>query len=204
MKTSLFNYLLRGLCAMVIGFLLAMGPKEITALFVQIIGGLFAFAGLVVATAIFSTRMGSIRYIFPVVGLGCIAFGVFLLVNPDVFVHALMYVLGGTLVLIGAIQVTCLFTYSKVAPLSWTLFIAPLLVAAAGVVVLVKPTDVLKTLFVILGVAFIVYGASEMFLGIRLYRFRRMAARLAAETEVVAIAETAEVIEDAVVVDAEP
>ncbi|MCR4994189.1 MAG: DUF308 domain-containing protein [Bacteroidales bacterium] len=111
---------------------------------------------------------------FPVVGIGSMAFGVFLLFFPKQFVNYLMYVLGGLLVLIGVMQVFQLIRARRFAPLSWSLFLLPLLNIAAGVLVICYPMETASLPFTILGVGYILYGVSEFFFGVRFYHFRRL------------------------------
>ena len=185
--------ILRALCALLVGFLLVSNPTEMTVLIVQIIGGLFALSGLVAIIGYFITRSqhrravrraaesgatapesSSLEPMFPVVGVGSLAFGAFLLCFPHQFVGYLLYVLGGLLVLIGVWQVVLLINARKYAPLSWPLFVLPVLNVAAGVVAICFPQQTVELLFTVLGVGYILYGVSEFYFGVRFYRFRRM------------------------------
>ena len=46
-------------------------------------------------------------------------------------------------------------------------------IIAAGIFVILKPQKAASLPFTILGIAYIAYGVSEFFIGIRLYRLRR-------------------------------
>lgn len=194
-KTSicmLTRSIFRALCALLVGFLLVSNPTDMTVLIVQIIGGLFALSGLVAVIGFFisrgQTRRAALRAaelgeeaprpsrlapMFPVVGVGSLAFGVFLLCFPRQFVGYLLYVLGGLLVLIGVWQIYLLINSRKFAPLSWSLFILPVLNIIAGIVVICFPNQTATLLFTILGVGYILYGVSEFFFGVRFFRLRR-------------------------------
>ena len=191
----LTTYILRALCALAVGFLLVSNPTEMTAVLVQIIGGLFILSGIIAFIGYFITRfrthqarqrlaaladvsaaeihIPSPSTISLIVGVGSVALGVFLILNPSLFIHILMYVLGALLVLLGFYQLTTLIVARRVAPLSFSLFVLPVLVAAAGVFVVCKPLQAAALPFVILGVAYILYGVTELFYGLRLYRFQR-------------------------------
>jgi len=189
----LSSYIFRAVCAMLVGFLIASNPTDMTTLLVQIIGGLFVLSGL---AAFFSYFIGKYRasltrqrlaqvadlesvYIPSpsnvgiVVGVGSIAFGAFLMVKPELFVNILMYVLGGLLVLIGIYQIVSLIIFRRVAPLSVVLFLLPLLIIAAGVLVVCYPMETAALPFTILGVAYIYYGITEFIYGIRLHRYQK-------------------------------
>ena len=173
----LLSYILRALCAIAVGFLLVSNPSTMADLLVQVIGGLFAFSGLTAFIGYFSSKMNrgsALRPVFPVVGVGSLAFGTVLILWPTMFKEIFMYVIGLLLVLIGVSQMWSLITNRKVAPLSFSLFLIPLLVViAAGVMILLYPTESAALPFTVFGIAFIFYGVSELFLGIRLWRFQK-------------------------------
>ena len=199
--------ILRSLCALLVGFLLVSNPTEMTVLLVQIIGGLFTLSGVLAFIGFFATKSTakeleqqqgiSFRPVFPVVGVGSLAFGTCLLVWPAMFVNILMYVLGVLLCLIGIGQIANLVSYRHFAPLSWSLFVLPLLIMKAGVVVLAYPMDVASVPFTILGISFLVYGVCEFIMGIRFYRLHRRYQAALAEQEA-REAEAIEIIEDTV------
>ena len=191
----LILYILRAICALAVGFLLVCNPTEMTGLLVQIIGGLFVLSGLMAFIGYFTTsyrtkrarqrlsaladvsaadiRIPSPSTISLIVGIGSMALGVFLMWQPAMFIHILMYVLGGLLVLLGFYQLVALIGARRIAPLSFSLFLMPLLVAAAGVVVVCYPMQTASLPFVILGVSYLLYGVTEFFYGLRIHRFQR-------------------------------
>ena len=218
----LTRYIFRALCALIVGFLLVSNPTEMTVLLVQIIGGLFIISGVLAFIGYFNTRRqlrqvsrlaaeqgevldegAPLLPMFPVVGLGSVLLGVMLLVWPVQFVSILMYVLGGLLVLIGAVQIISLVRFRDVAPAPWSAFILPLAIIGAGIFVLLKPMQTASIPFTILGIAYIAYGVSEFFFGIRRYRIRKAILaeqrRIEQEQTVVAMKEDAvdaEVVEE--------
>ena len=220
----------RALCAMLIGFLLVSNPTEMTVLLVQIIGALFIISGIIAIIGYFinSSRVrkaerraqaladnptadgaatdsvvmpSRMTPIFPFAGIGSAAFGAFLLCFPAQFVDYLMYVLGALLILIGITQIITLIRLRHVAPISWSLFILPLLVTAAGIFIILKPLEAAALPFTILGISYIVYGVTEFLFGIRFYRFRR---RLEAEIAAAEAEETPREAEAEEITDIEP
>ncbi|MBP5770116.1 MAG: DUF308 domain-containing protein [Bacteroidaceae bacterium] len=189
-------YILRAVCALAVGFLLVSNPTEMTGLLVQIIGGLFIFSGLTAFVGYFANSYRTKRArqrlaaladvsandihipspstISLVVGVGSMALGVFLMLQPTLFIHILMYVLGALLVLLGFYQLVLLISFRRVAPLSFSLFVTPILVAVAGIIVVCYPMQAASLPFIILGIAYILYGVTEFFYGVRLYRFQRL------------------------------
>ena len=189
----LTSYIFRSLCALLIGFLLVCNPTEMTTLIVQIIGGLFVLSGLFAIIGYFVSRrrlrqtqerltalseadgiyVPSLPSVYLVVGLGSMALGAVLILWPHLFIDVLMYVLGALLVLTGIYQVVTLFTFRRVAPLSFSLFILPLCIAAAGVFILLYPLESASLPFTLLGIFYICYGATEFFYGLRLQHFQK-------------------------------
>lgn len=193
----------RALCALFVGFLLVSNPAGMSLLLVQVIGGIFAASGIVAVIGYFTqrARQSGFRPVFPIVGIGSVAFGLFLLLFPGEFVNILMYILGALLILIGIGQISGLVINRTVAPLSWTLFILPVLTTLAGVFVIAYPIAAASIPFTILGIAYLVYGAGELIIGIRFYHFRRlfdatMAAQAAQEANEVSDADAVEIIEE--------
>lgn len=147
-------------------------------LLIQVVGGLFALSGLMAFIGYFSSKMNAgsaLRPVFPLVGVGSLAFGTVLLVWPAMFKEIFMYVVGALLILVGIAQIWSLISHRKVAPMSFSLFLVPLLVVvASGVMIFLYPTESASLPFTVFGVAAIFYGVSELLLGIRLWRFQKI------------------------------
>jgi len=199
--------ILRSLCALLVGFLLVSNPTEKTVLIVQIIGGLFTLSGIIAFIGYFTAKVRAtgFRPVFPIVGLGSVALGVLLLLMPMQFVNILMYVLGVLLCLVGVGQIISLISNRTFAPLTWSLFVMPLLIIATGIFILLRPIQAASLPFMILGGAYIFYGVIEFIFGFRFYRYRRIYDAAAAEqaaaeqaaAEAVREAEAVEIIDDA-------
>lgn len=210
----LTRYIFRSLCALLIGFLLVSQTDKMPTLLVQIIGGLFVFSGILAIIGFFNTRRQlrkaellaneqgntfesrpTLLPMFPVAGIASIALGALLIALPAEFVNILMYVLGGLLVLIGLVQIVALIRYRKIVPIDLTGFIIPVAIIAAGIFVIVKPLEAAALPFTILGIAYIAYGVSEFFFGIRLYRLKRLIEATSPENDIVD-AEAVEITDD--------
>lgn len=196
----LSSYIFRALCAMLIGFLLVSNPEQMTTLLVQVIGGLFTLSGVMAIIGYFvsnhqhrnrvrkaletgaeaPTQSGLVP-MFPVVGIGSLAFGIFLLLMPVQFVNILMYVLGVLLILAGFMQCWSLIRYRRMVPLTWSVFVLPLLILGAGIYVVCQPQEGASIPFTILGIACICYGVTEFFNGMRLHRYQKRMAKAEAE-----------------------
>lgn len=168
MKTMNYS-MIRCICALVIGVLLVAWPEAAIIYLVITIGVLFLVPGLFAVFG-YLIRGREAGVSFPVVGLGSLLFGLWLMIMPAFFVGILMYVLGAVLVLAGISQIANLS-----AARSWTVvpggfFVVPVLVLIAGIVVLFNPFTVATVPFIVLGVSSIVYGLSDL---INIMRFRQ-------------------------------
>ena len=194
MRTLSF-FVLRALCALFVGFLLVCNPTEMSALLVQIIGGMFVLSGIVVFIGYFVGRyrarrtreqlaaMGQLSTtplyipspssINLFVGIGAAALGIVLLLSPTTFIQILMYVLGGLLILVGLAQGLTFFNTRQLVPFSFALLLLPLLEIGAGLFTILKPQLANQIAFTILGIAYLCYGVTEFVFGIQLHNAQK-------------------------------
>ncbi len=184
---SLLVPLLRALCSFAIGGLLVSNPQSMTSMIVQIIGGIFIFSGLMPTLSFWmpSSQEQSIRPFFPVVGIGSIMLGLLLLLKPAIFVTALMYVLGIFIAAAGANQLSTLISARRVAPLHWWVFVWPVVLIAVGILILCQPMRSASLPFLILGIACIGYGFSDLFYTLRLMYYKRQKEKEYVDFEVI-------------------
>lgn len=154
---------------------------------VQIIGGIFIFSGLMPTLSFWmpSSQEQSIRPFFPVVGIGSIMLGLLLLLKPAIFVTALMYVLGIFIAAAGANQLSTLISARRVAPLHWWVFVWPIVLIAVGILILCQPMRSASLPFLILGIACIGYGFSDLFYALRLMYYKRQKEKEYVDFEVI-------------------
>lgn len=172
------NYaLFASLCALAVGVLLVVWPDMAINYLVITVGVLFLIPGLAGVFSYFfsmqKSREGA-RAMFPIVALGSALLGIWLVVMPMFFVTILMYVLGVLLLLGGVSQLAGFAAASNYAHVPAGMYVFPILVMIAGVVVLFNPFEAAAVPFVVLGVSFIVYSLIDIF---RLIRFRKEAFR---------------------------
>lgn len=164
------NYsVIRGICAVLMGLLLVTWPEAAIVYLVIAIGAVFFVPSLFSLVGYF-TKGRQEGAMFPIVSIGSLLFGLWLMVSPAFFVGILMYVLGVVLVFAGISQIIQL-----VNARGWTLvapgyYIMPVLILLAGLVVLLNPFAAAAIPFIILGVSSIVYGITDI---INQLRFRK-------------------------------
>lgn len=186
------SYIFRAVCALLVGILLVSNPERMTGLLVQVIGGLFLLSGLVslvsYAMICLSDKSG-MRPAFPLVGLGSLLFGIFLIFFPALFVTYLMYVFGFLMVVGGVNQIWNLFRLRRLIPFRWYVLLAALVIAGMGVFVLFKPMESAALPFILLGVNFILFGIAELVNGVRWRKYANLNRKKETESSVVEIIE---------------
>lgn len=162
------------ICALIIGILLVVWPDVAINYLVISIGVLFLLPGLFGLFSYMSVARkreeAGIHMGFPVIALGSALFGFWLMITPSFFVSILMYVLGVLLVLGGLSQIMNFMSLRNYAHVPLGVFIIPVLILSAGILVLFNPFEAATIPFMILGIASIVYGATDL---IRLLEYRK-------------------------------
>ncbi len=170
--------ILRAACAIIVGALLLASPEAYTILMVQVIGGIFLLSGLVPVVGFwFPSSAGSMRPVFPVVGTGSILLGILLMVFPDVFVRALMYVLAVLFILGGVQQLVAQIGARSMVPMRWWTVLLSVAVVALGIFILVKPLQSASVPFFLLGIGSICYGLTELLRAFRRIAYEHKASR---------------------------
>lgn len=174
MMKSINYAALSSICALIIGVLLVVWPDVAINYLVITIGVLFLLPGLFglfsYMTVARKQAEAGVHIGFPVIALGSALFGFWLMISPSFFVNILMYVLGVLLVLGGLSQLMNFMTLRNFAHIPVGVFIVPVLLLAAGIVVLFNPFEAATIPFIILGVSGIIYGATDL---IRLFEYRK-------------------------------
>lgn len=216
----------RALCAIVFGYLLVIYRNQMLHWTTIAFGALFFLSGLVSVIAYYAEKRraanmaerlsamsemrgkemetpseDSIRHSlmpgFPIVGIGSMVLGVILAIMPTTFIHGMMYVIAGLLVL-GALNM--MFNLSmarKFASIGLGFWIMPLLLLVLGVLMIAKPDLFAAMPFRVLGWALIVYGVIECINAIKIHNCRKQYEKIQAAQQAASKAE----IEDAVIVE---
>lgn len=168
MIAKLGNVWIRGIFSIVMGILLVMYPGIASIYFVMAIGAMFFIPGIIALVSYFINRKNG--FPFPIIGLGSLLFGLWLLIMPSFFVFILMYVLGAVLVLAGLNMIANLISARKYSKVVIGFFIVPVLILLVGILVLINPFETAELPFIILGVSSIIYALSDM---LNAYKFSR-------------------------------
>jgi uncharacterized membrane protein HdeD (DUF308 family) len=160
--------MIRTIAAILLGTLLLLAPKDAIKLVVITIGVLFIIPGLISLISYFSTEKDNRPAIqFLLAGIGCLLFGIVLVAIPQFFVNLLMYVMGAILLLAGLAQIIKLFKTRNRVSVSGAFYIMPVLIIAAGTIVLFNPEKIATAITIIIGISCLIYGLMEL-----VYRFK--------------------------------
>lgn len=161
--------IVRCLAAVIIGILLITWPEAAVVYLVIAIGAMFFLPSLFSLMGYF-LKGRQLGMYFPIISLGSLLFGFWLMISPVFFVGILMYVLGVVLMFAGISQIVGLLNARTYAVVSWGFYAIPVLILLAGLVVLVNPFAIATIPFIILGISSVVYGVNEL---VHIYRFRK-------------------------------
>lgn len=199
LQSSIF----RAVCSIVIGFLLLKYPDHSVTWLTMAIGILFLLSGIIALISYWNARRHANEYTitdaqgnvingtqpgFPLVGIGSLLLGLTLVINPTLFVHWLMYILGAMLILGGINQLIILVATRRYGSIGAFFWIAPILIIIAGIFIFIKPMESAELPMIILGWCMLLYGVTEIINSIMVYSLRRKLEKMqkAAEAGVVA------------------
>lgn len=171
MKT-MNDSLVRILIALVIGLVLVLWPGLAGSYIVITIGVAFLIAGTISVLSYFFRKKAvtgtSPR--FPIEGVGSFLFGLWLIIMPQFFEHALMFLLGFVLMIGGIQQIASLLIARRWVKVPAAFYLVPSLILLAGIITLFNPMKVRNTAFIIIGASSLVYSISEL---INWFKFAR-------------------------------
>lgn len=198
--SSLFNPtygIIRSIVALLLGLAIVIWPDIAVAAAVRALGAVMVLVGGVSLVINFAgkERLGSL---YAITGMIAVLFGIVLLVFPDFFVKLLSYLFGVLMIFFSIGEIVNLLSIGKNTKVKFAFYIVPILIFILGIVLLTNPFEVVKTLFIVFGLALIVYAIFEMVVALK---FRKAYKALQAEE---ALEEAAATAEDAVIIDSKP
>lgn len=151
---------IRIVTAFAIGLLLVLFPDQASNYFVMVIGLLFTLPALVSLGIFLAGKKRGVT--LPIMGIGSLLFGLWLIIMPEFFVTLLTYVLGFILLVGGVQQLSWLLVARSWKRVSPYYYIVPVLIVVAGLVALFNPGGVQRTAFLIIGGASLFYAVQEL------------------------------------------
>ena len=152
--------LFRILTAAILGLLMVFYPEDAGNYFVMVIGALFMIPSIIsLATVVAAKGRG---FTLPVLSVGSLLFGFWMIVSPDFFSTLLIYVLGFLLVIGGVVQLNMYMVSRALLRVSPFYYISSVLILLAGLVALFNPGGMQRTAFLIIGCTSLYYALQEL------------------------------------------
>lgn len=185
LQSSLF----RAICAIAIGILLIKYPDNTVTWMTVAIGVLFLLSGIIsvivyvnarkhvaeykITDADGNTVVGTDKPTFPIVGVGSIILGAMLALTPNVFITALMYIIGGILILGAINQYMNLVHNMKYGKIGFGYWVFPSVILLIGLYVIIKPMAPASMAMLVLGWCSLLYGVTELINSLKFHADRR-------------------------------
>ena len=202
----------RAISAIAIGCLLIKYPDNTVTWITVAIGILFLLSGLISLIVYVHARKNVSEFkimdreghviagekpTFPIVGVGSLILGAMLALTPNVFITALMYIIGGILILGAINQYMNLINARKYGQVSFGFWVFPSVVLLIGLYVIIKPMAPASMAMLILGWCSLLYGVTELVNSLKFHadkRKFRQAQEVPVAEEIIEEPATAEVI----------
>ena len=203
----------RAISAIAIGCLLIKYPDNTVTWITVAIGILFLLSGLISLIVYVHARKNVSEFkimdreghviagekpTFPIVGVGSLILGAMLALTPNVFITALMYIIGGILILGAINQYMNLINARKYGQVSFGFWVFPSVVLLIGLYVIIKPMVPASVAMLILGWCSLLYGVTELVNSLKFHadkRKFRQAQEVPVAEEIIEEPATAEVIQ---------
>ena len=182
----------RAISAIAVGILLIKYPDNTVTWLTVAIGVLFFLSGIISLVVYINARRNVSEYkitdadgnvvagerpTFPIVGVGSIILGAILALTPNIFITALMYIIGGMLILGAINQYMNLVNARKYGKIGLGYWIFPSIILITGIYVMIRPMDPASVAMLILGWCTLLYGVTEMINSLKFYSDKRKFAK---------------------------
>ncbi|MBQ2808097.1 MAG: DUF308 domain-containing protein [Bacteroidaceae bacterium] len=157
----------RNLVIIFVGIMLVFMNESSMPLLVRIVGVLFFVPAFISLAGLFFPRpafTAAAVAFSALVNVGSMAFGLWLILSPGMFMGLFLKLIAVTLFLVSLYRLLFLFRLRANAAVSWKMGIVPFVVAIASVVLFVDPFAVASTVSILLGICAIFIGVADIFL----------------------------------------
>lgn len=157
------SILVRSISSIIVGGLLVAFHNQAAVWLIVLIGCLFLGPGIYSMITFWTLRnTEGYRPVFPIVGLGSVILGLWMIFNPSFFARSIMFALGGLLVVAAIGQLAAVIRARKVAPAPFLFYAIPVFLLLAGIFVITNLDEAVALPFYIVGISMVVYGIVEM------------------------------------------
>lgn len=184
LQSSIF----RAISSIAIGILLIKFPDNTVTWITVAIGVLFLLSGIISLVVYMNARRNVTEYkitdaegnviageqpTFPIVGVGSLILGFLLALTPNIFITALMYIIGGILILGAINQFMNLLNARRYGKIGFGYWIFPSLILLTGLYVIIRPMAPASMAMLILGWCTLLYGVTEMINSLKFHSDKR-------------------------------
>ncbi len=164
-----------GLGLLILGILMMVYPEPTLTIVVWLIGAVALFFGIFAVISYFTAKAEEKNLGWLMLGLVGIAFGIIVLVYPDMTVKFLMFLWGLWLIITGIVMLFAGLMAKDMKDTRWLMVIGGILSLIVGSVFVIEPYDGAVALVWVIGLFTIIYGIIFVVLGIRLHSARSKA-----------------------------
>ena len=157
-----YSGLIRAILALAVGVVMVVSKTNALELAVRIIAAFLIATGIVTFFVGLKARQRGETSLLGVNAGVDIVLALLLFFFPGFVVNIMIYIIGFVLLAFGLFQLIALLSAVRVAHLSLTSFIMPVLVVLAGGFLIARPSFIGETIGVIAGISLILYGVSEL------------------------------------------
>ena len=166
----------RAILAILFGIVLIVWPEKALGYIIMLIGVVFLVTGIIAFIMSNRHRGDANRNVLPFTGIGSMVLGVILICIPLTFAAVLVFMLGLVLVVAAISQFFTLSIARQMGPVSPLSYLFPILILAAGIVILFNPFETVqgisKGASILFGVMIIFYGITSLWNNYLLYKYR--------------------------------
>lgn len=172
MEALFKNPIIRNLLAIALGVVVIINPQLGPNIVIMLIGATLALPALLAIIGYFTykSRNTPLPGYVLIESIGALIIGVWMLLQPTFFNAVVLIALGIILLLAGISEIVALIRSGSVVPIPAGMYVVPVLITAAGVLLIFKPFGTVNLIMTIFGVSMVFYGISDM---IRYYKYRR-------------------------------
>lgn len=158
-----YNSLLWGIASILIGVLMLVYKGDVMSFAVELLGITLLVVGLIQALVTLIQNRNTTESCVSIGGLATAIAGAILLVSPEFWSSFLMTLIGILFIFMSINQMYVYRRFSRNGyKVSFRYYIFPLLLAAAGVMTVVKPTFLSSWIVIFIAIWIIAYGISEI------------------------------------------
>lgn len=153
----------RGIVAVILGLALVCWPSTIINVVLYVLGALLLILAAVNFVKYFGCKDKNERETSSLInGICALVVGIIFLVATRWLVQMVGFILGALLVVLAIMQIVNLIKAGKTIKVDAWLYLFPVATIVLGVICLLGPNTIIKTLAILFGLGIFVYGVSEI------------------------------------------